>query len=374
MTNPMGAFTLQRQPHVPHLPLQAWDAADSYLLDMLDASHRDITVVNDAFGALTVSLSDRVQQSWSDSEQAAIACRRNAEMNGLNADDVMKRWLPMSHDIAAPKGVIILKIPKSMALLHWQLQCLSAIAPIGTELWLAGMDKHIRKSQFDSVAQYYGPVTPLKGRKKARIWQATNAKLSELPARFTPAYPMPGTDTLLAQSPGIFCGHQLDMGTRLLLDSLPQIPAAALVGDLGCGNGVLGLAYLKQHPESEVVMVDESALAVACAQENLARIFGDSQRSHAFQSGGMPIDADRPFDLILCNPPFHQGTTVTTELAKGLFDSAKDSLRAGGQLWVVANRHLQYHVLLKNIFGRCTTVTGDSKFVILMVQKTETVA
>jgi len=371
MTTPMGAFTLQRQPHAPHLPLQAWDSADSFLLELLTDDYRDITVVNVAFGALTVSLNDRVQQSWSDSEQAAIACRRNATLNGLDADNLMTHWLPMSHNIAEPRGVIVLKIPKSMALLHWQLQSLSAIAPEGAELWLAGMDKHIRKSQFDAVAQYFGPVNPLKGRKKARVWQATNAKQSAMPPRFTPGYVLPNTDIMLAQTPGIFCGNQLDMGTRLFLDSLHQLPKAALVGDLGCGNGVLGLAYLKKHPDAEVVMVDESAMAVACAEENLLRAFGESQRSHAFQADAMPLSADRPFDLIVCNPPFHQGTTVTTELAQDLFKSAETSLRPGGQLWVVANRHLQYHVVLKKLFGRCTTVTGDSKFVILMVQKAE---
>ena len=373
-TTQWGSLELQRQPHVPHLPLQAWDGADAYLLETITESHKDITVVNDAFGALTLMLANNLQQSWSDSALSRHACTVNAEANSLDSADIMTKWIPTSDMIAAPKGLIIMKIPKTIALLNWQLSVLSALAPEGTELWLAGMDKHIRKSQFDAVAHYFGPVTPMLGRKKARIWQATNAKKSTMPARFTDGYVMPSTEVTLSQTPGIFCGHQVDIGSRMLLDYMKKIPEAGRVGDLGCGNGLLGLAYLRRHPEAEMLMVDESGMAVACATENVKRVFGTNHKCTVLLSDGMKNADEAPLDLILCNPPFHQGTTVNTEMAIQLFHSALDSLRPNGQFWVVANRHLHYHVVLKSLFGNCTTVIGDDKFVILMAHKPEELA
>ncbi|MFD8963075.1 methyltransferase, partial [Streptomyces anulatus] len=38
-------------------------------------------------------------------------------------------------------------------------------------------------------------------------------------------------------------------------------------------------------------------------------------------------------------------------------------------LWVVGNRHLSYHTHLRRIFGNCTTVAGDPKFVVLRAVK-----
>ena len=370
-TTQWGSLELQRQPQVPNLPLQAWDGADAYLLETITDAHNDITVVNDAFGALTLMLASRTQQSWSDSALARHACKVNAEANGQDSADILSRWVPTSEVIEAPKGLIVMKIPKSMALLNWQLSVISALAPEGAELWLAGMDKHIRKSQFDAVAHHFGPVTPMLGRKKARIWQATNAKKSVMPVRFTDAYVMPGTEVTLSQTPGIFCGHQIDIGSRVLLDYMKKVPDAARVGDLGCGNGLLGLSYLRRHPETEMVMVDESAMAVACATENVNRVMGTNHSCKVLLSDGMNLEDELPLDLILCNPPFHQGTTVNTEMAIQLFHSALDSLRPNGQFWVVANRHLHYHVVLKSLFGNCTTAIGDDKFVILMAHKPE---
>ena len=74
-------------------------------------------------------------------------------------------------------------------------------------------------------------------------------------------------------------------------------------------------------------------------------------------------------DLIPCNPPFHQQSTVSTDIAFNLFKSAKRALISGGQLWIVANRHLGYHMVLKRLFGNCTTEASNNKFVILKATK-----
>ncbi|KZY83646.1 hypothetical protein A3740_05280 [Oleiphilus sp. HI0068] len=73
--------------------------------------------------------------------------------------------------------------------------------------------------------------------------------------------------------------------------------------------------------------------------------------------------------MILCNPPFHQQNTVSTSIAQSFFKEAKRALKTGGEVWLVANRHLGYHSDLKRIFGNFENIAANKKFVILKAGK-----
>jgi 16S rRNA (guanine1207-N2)-methyltransferase len=45
-------------------------------------------------------------------------------------------------------------------------------------------------------------------------------------------------------------------------------------------------------------------------------------------------------------------------------------LRKGGELWVIGNRHLNYHIQLDRLFGRHSVVAVNAKFVILKATAT----
>lgn len=68
---------------------------------------------------------------------------------------------------------------------------------------------------------------------------------------------------------------------------------------------------------------------------------------------------------MLCNPPFHQQQVVGDFLAWRMFTQAKAALTKGGELWIVGNRHLGYHLKLKRLFGNAEQVAATPKFVIL---------
>jgi 16S rRNA (guanine1207-N2)-methyltransferase len=55
---------------------------------------------------------------------------------------------------------------------------------------------------------------------------------------------------------------------------------------------------------------------------------------------------------------------VSDEVAWQMFVQSHRALRPGGVLTVVGNRHLAYHAKLKRIFGNCTVVASNSKFVV----------
>ena len=74
-------------------------------------------------------------------------------------------------------------------------------------------------------------------------------------------------------------------------------------------------------------------------------------------------------DLILCNPPFHQQHVLGDATAWQMFKQSKETLVKGGELWVVGNRHLDYHLKLKKMFGNHKIIAANDKFVILKVVK-----
>ena len=69
-------------------------------------------------------------------------------------------------------------------------------------------------------------------------------------------------------------------------------------------------------------------------------------------------------DLILCNPPFHQSHAVGDTVALAMFQDAAHVLRQDGELWVVGNRHLSYHMKLKRWFSDLELLASNSKFVL----------
>ena len=66
---------------------------------------------------------------------------------------------------------------------------------------------------------------------------------------------------------------------------------------------------------------------------------------------------------------FHQQQVVGDFLAWRIFQQAREALVTGGALYIVGNRHLDYHQKLKRLFGNCTLVASNKNFVILKAVK-----
>jgi 16S rRNA (guanine1207-N2)-methyltransferase len=163
---------------------------------------------------------------------------------------------------------------------------------------------------------------------------------------------------------GVFCADRLGIGTRFFLRHLPDTRGFGRVVDLGCGNGVVGTAIALADPGAEVLFTDESFQAVASAEATYKANGAPGQAEFRVGDGlsGVPAGS---VDLVLNTPPFHSHQATTDATAWRMFTGARRALRPGGELWVVGNRHLGYHVKLRRLFGNCRLVAGDPKFVVL---------
>jgi 16S rRNA (guanine1207-N2)-methyltransferase len=152
-----------------------------------------------------------------------------------------------------------------------------------------------------------------------------------------------GVIPLLRVPPGVFSHGELDAGTTLLLERLAQVPSATRVLDLGCGAGHLGIHALLRWPSASGCFVDADARAVAAVSGNLAdpSVGVRDWAQVAWWDVSEPLPATG-FDLILCNPPCHAGTTTDLATAQAMFRHAVAALTPTGQLIVVANRNLPY--------------------------------
>jgi 16S rRNA (guanine1207-N2)-methyltransferase len=174
---------------------------------------------------------------------------------------------------------------------------------------------------------------------------------------------------------GAFAAERLDPGTEVLLDALGRSGAppacGPLVVDLGCGTGVVGTHVALADPDASVVFVDESFHAVASAEATFRASLGPDRQAR-FVVGdcldtvhhGVPFDAGT-VDRVIVNPPFHSGHALTDAIAWDMFVQARRALRRGGDVWVVGNRHLGYHVKLKRIFGAAEVMASTPGFVVL---------
>ncbi|MFF6871709.1 MULTISPECIES: methyltransferase [unclassified Streptomyces] len=373
-----GAFALTRHPEDPRDPLRAWDASDEYLLGHLAETGTDLSgtvaVLGDRWGALVTALQAADPGALvqiTDSYLGGRATRTNLARAGAAPDAV--RLLTTQDPPPERIDVLLVRVPKSLALLEDQLHRLAPAVHEGTVIVGTGMVKEIHTSTLKLFERILGPTRTSLAVKKARLIHTTPDPAAApgpnpwpyryaLPAD-TPAPGLPGRT--VTNHAGVFCADRLDIGTRFLLAHLPRDLGRARVADLGCGNGVVGLAVALAEPEADLVFTDESYQAVASAEENFRAHAGDGRTAGFLVGDGLADLAPGSVDLVLNNPPFHSHQATTDRTARRMFADARRALRPGGELWVVGNRHLGYHVTLRRIFGNSELVASDPKFVVL---------
>jgi len=373
-STPWGDLDLTRFPARPHEQLRAWDAADDYLLRHLAETGTDLSgrvvALGDRWGALVTALAAYRPVQITDSFLTGRATSANLRRNAPGAAGGVR--LLSTRDTPPERiDVLLVRVPKSLALLEDQLRRLAPAVHAGTVVVGAGMVTEIHTSTLRLFERVLGPtVTSLAVRKARLILCTPDPALPRIPSPWPLRYALPDgigplSGATVTSHAGVFCADRLDIGTRLLLRHLPTARPGDTVVDLGCGNGVVGTAAALAQPACEVVFTDESHQAVASARATFADNADPATKADFVVADALTALPGAGADLVLNNPPFHSHQAVTDSTARRMFATARTALRPGGELWVVGNRHLGYHVRLRRLFGECRVVASDPKFVVL---------
>lgn len=410
---PQGRFHLSRYPIRSNEQLRAWDAADEFILNWLAENEvpledLQILILNDSFGALSVAMSNESSANLADkytsgaeglvpdgrekvirsnkpvsvvdSFMSAQGMIHNFKENQLRIDAVERVFLGELPQALLEKSVdlVLIKVPKSLAQLEEQLHVVRPLIGDKTKVLAGGMVKSIHRSTLALFEQIIGPTKTSLAKKKARLIFAEKDESifvsdNPFPKRYqleTDITGVPQKATLFAHG-GVFSHAQLDIGSRLLLKSIPSDLGRAKILDLGCGNGVLGLIAAMRNPDSVIAFSDESHFAVESAKQSVhATLEGERLDDMEFHlthcADGI---SEQSQDLVLNNPPFHAQGSRTDQISLNMFEGAHSVLKKGGEIRVVGNRHLGYHKRLKQIFGNCRVLDSNPKFVVLCAQK-----
>jgi 16S rRNA (guanine1207-N2)-methyltransferase len=378
-----NAFTfeaLRRFPDLEAANLVAVDASDRLVLaeaaGAIEAAPAGgLVVVGDRYGALTLGAlalhgarDVRVHQDPVTGEQALA---RNGERTGLTGGF---RQLPLTPELFTGAGVVIGQLPKSLDALREIAQLAAAHADPGVTVFLGGRVKHMTHAMNDVLGDSFTGVRASLARQKSRVLVASEpATPAEAGGQAGTEYPLRhhhgDLDLWVCAHGAAFAGTKIDIGTRFLLEFLDRMdPAAATAVDLGCGTGVIATALARARPGLSVLATDESAAAVCSASATVAA--NDlGGRVQVLRDDAMSTLPDASVDLIVCNPPFHLGTSVHSGASDKLFRAAGRVLRREGQLWTVFNSHLPYGGQLVHTVGPTRVVGHNAKFTVTLSKK-----
>lgn len=272
--------------------------------------------------------------------------------------------LPLGADLFRGVELVIAELPKSLGALDELTQLVAQFAAPSVALVAGGRIKDMTRSQNEVLAASFTAVSASLGRSKARALRAERPR-----ENVTSTYPKSAEVSELAfdivAHGGAFAGTKLDIGTRALLEVLPRefakLPSSGTVLDLGCGTGVLAVAAAQALPGWRVLASDRSASAVDSARATADRAGVLVEVSQDDAAASIP---DTSVDLVLLNPPFHDGHAVIEDFAKPMFRAAARVLHPGGVLLTVFNSHLKHRTVMHRVVGETTQLARTPKFTV----------
>ena len=166
--------------------------------------------------------------------------------------------------------------------------------------------------------------------------------------------------------PGVFGWNKVDRGSAMLADYVNALLAKkkspGSVLDLGCGYGYLLLAT-SALPFSSRHATDNNAAAVDAAKASFARAALNVQVT--LDDCGQELEGT--YDWILCNPPFHQGFSTSSELAEKFIIQIKKLLSAQGRAFVVVNQFIPVERIAQGTFAHVETVVNEHGFKVMQL-------
>ncbi|ECS2968386.1 16S rRNA (guanine(1207)-N(2))-methyltransferase RsmC [Salmonella enterica subsp. enterica serovar Bredeney] len=269
-------------------------------------------------------------------------------------DNVRFSLVAQASDVA-DCDTLIYYWPKNKPEAQFQLMNILSLMPVGSDVFVVGENRSGVRSAEPMLADY-APLNKVDSARRCGLYHGRLEKQPQFSLEsWWAEYNIDGLT--IKTLPGVFSRDGLDVGSQLLLSTLtPHTKGKVL--DVGCGAGVLSAALASHSPKVRLTLCDVSAPAVEASRATLAAngLEGEVFASNVFS------EVKGRFDMIISNPPFHDGMQTSLDAAQTLIRGAVRHLNSGGELRIVANAFLPYPKILDETFGFHEVIAQTGRF------------
>jgi 16S rRNA (guanine1207-N2)-methyltransferase len=249
-------------------------------------------------------------------------------------------WLPQGR-----WDTVITRLPKGKDALDMYTHGAAARLKAGGLHLLCGSNDEGVKSAGKRLSGAFDEVTTSETRRKCRLFSARSPKPDVRADLDSWALACEEDGLTWVSFPGVFAHGRLDPGTQALVRCMELPEPGSRILDFGCGAGLLSMSLRMRRPGLSVDLLDVDGVAVEAARRNLP----DCRVIHS--DGWAGVRGER-WDLIVSNPPFHDGVVRDHGVLDRLVRQATDHLVPGGVLVLVCQRNVPVMDRLVEAFGK----------------------
>ncbi|WP_426358862.1 methyltransferase [Pseudocolwellia sp. HL-MZ19] len=302
--------------------------------------------------------------------QAELSCYNInfEEYCDYQSNKKVQRFFTAHYQTEKKHDLVIIAFPKSKAELNFTLSMIAHATDENTNIIVVGENKSGIKT-LNKVTEK--TLINCSKYDSARHCILFVAQLSKSIAPFTLddwydyySVDIAGTQIKVAALPGVFSQNGLDKGTKILLENLPNIKPGDML-DFGCGAGVIASFIGKKHPEVKLNLLDVNALALESSIKTLAL---NNLTGNVFASNSLS-DVKNKYDVVISNPPFHQGITTDYSATERFLEGIKGYLHNNADVIIVANSFLKYEPIMQKTIGRTNRLLSQQGFTIYQCKK-----
>ena len=254
-----------------------------------------------------------------------------------------------------------LRLPKAKEELEMAVHAAAAFLRPGAPLWVYGANDEGAGSAEGRVGQVMRSATTIATGGRCRVLEATRPE--EVPGLLgtldeweqTTPLDIDHLPATWISYPGVFAHGRVDAGTRALIETIPSLPPNARVLDFACGSGLLGAYVSARDPLVSVDFLDADAIALEAARANVPG-------ACTILSDGLSGLGDQRYDLIVGNPPYHEGKSETGRVLEELVTGAPAHLTKKGTLLFVTQRRLPVEGHLQAAFGTVQAILDEGPY------------
>ncbi|MFA0812962.1 class I SAM-dependent methyltransferase [Microbulbifer epialgicus] len=258
---------------------------------------------------------------------------------------------------------IVYSVSKEKAIVHHIINQAPHFLGEGGELVLLGEKQSGIKSYAAKAAERLGTAKQLQ--KHGNEYSSTNRVDHPSAGELIGELDYPQLRSLpelngLYSKPGLFGWNKVDKGSALLAQQLTtELPKeGAHIVDLGCGYGYLS-AQLAPLGKFHFTATDNNAAALHACERNF--------HSLGMEGVVLPSDAGSELesgiaDLVLCNPPFHQGFQVEGDLTDRFLQHSARLLKMTGTALFVVNEFIPLAKKGPHYYSEVQLVTREKGF------------